>query len=222
MRRKLALITMIGALTLTAAAPPASAYEVIGTAHTEAVVTTTGSIDTAERDILGGLLFGIGDFAAEIGNEITQFRGITEAEYRAQTEAILDGFIAARGPELKPVLADLRSGEIHRVETGLTDLSQLYIDYLETVLKPDQYAAAVQGADPITTACGLAVVCVFYAAAAVHNTVVITGVAAVALAVWKACGVVNEQCATSGPYHLTRTRAETEYFVADVTRAARA
>jgi SdpC family antimicrobial peptide len=219
MRRKLALVAAIGALTFTVAAPPAGAYEVVGTTDTSSTITTS-DISTAEQEILNGLLFGIGDFAAQTGNEITQFQGITEAEYQAQAAVVLDGFTEAHGSELKPVLADLQSGNINRVETGLNDLAQLYSGYLEALIGPEDYAALQRSQDPAPTACGVAVVCVAYAAAAVHNTVAITGLAAVVVGGAVACGVWWVDCGLSAQQNTSR--AETEYFVAEVTRAAKA
>lgn len=232
MRRKLLLVATICALTVGVTSPPAGAYQSLGTADTPAAETVhtdslapAGSIDATERDILAGLLFGIGDFAAEIGIEVTQFRGITEAEYHSQVEEALDNFIEAHGPELKPVLADLRSGDIHRVETALTNLAQLFTGHLEAVYGPEQYALALQGTDPTPASpCGLAVVCFFYAAAAFHNTVIFTAAAiaalsaaaAIAVTVW--CGAPSSKCQIeSDP-----SRTEIEYLRAEIARAARA
>jgi len=228
MRRKLLLVATICALTVGVTSPPAGAYQSLGATDTPAAETVhtdslapAGSIDATERDILAGLLFGIGDFAAEIGNEVPAIAGLSKAEYQAQAEETLDGFISAHSVELKPVLADIRSGDINRVEVGLDGLARLYLGYVESQVSAEEYALLQQGQEYLP-ACGLAWACVV--TVVIHNTVAITSAAAVAISaalalaitVW--CGVTDKDC----QIERAPSRAEAEYFRAEIARAARA
>lgn len=210
-KKKLAAWVATAALVLTAViAPPAA--------------TASASDELTDEQIVLGLVFGVGDFADRIGTtadvqpsgeqDAAEAAAVYERSSREVTSELL-----ATSPELGTALDQIRAGDPTLTEEAFATIGDVLDEYAATQVAASEAAAA---ADPdqmqALSPCGVAVVCWAYAAAAVHNTVVVTGAAAVVVAAalwcgaWAWCG--NSVAPTSEKSQLMR-----EQFAVDVTRA---
>lgn len=188
---------------------------------------TPNSISEEDRDILRGLLFGTGPFAEEIGNEISQVPGVDVDDYNREAEVLLEDFIESDPRKISAAVADLTSGSVNDVQHGLDSLTETYVSHLEGIVGEDALAEAAfagTNGDVEPMACGLVAACaaavavVAYVTVFIHNNVGLTTVAGGGLVVALACGVWVHGCSNSSGG--TSERVASEYFVADLTRAA--
>ncbi|CAH0162570.1 MULTISPECIES: hypothetical protein [unclassified Microbacterium] len=212
-KKKLAAWVATAALVLTAmVAPPAA--------------TASGPAELTDEQMVLGLVFGVGDFADRIGTTADvrpsgeQDAGEAAAAYERSAQQVT-GELLAGSPELGTALDQIRQGDPALTEEAFATIG----DVLDGYAAQQVAAAETVPADPdqmqALSPCGVAVVCWAYAAAAVHNTVVVTGAAAVVVAAalwcgaWAWCG--NSAAPTSEKSQLMR-----EQFAVDVTRAVAA
>lgn len=180
-----------------------------------------GSTTAEDREIVGGLLFGIGDFAEETNNSVVIEDAELRQDYEEGATKSLDGFLESKGEDIADPLDDLKSGEVNRVNEGLDSVAQIYTEHVKDTVGEEAFAEAADEQGLSTAACGAAIACVAYAALAVHNTVAVTALAAAVVGGAVACGVWWVDCsANSAGVRAAEADAAAEEFVADVTRKA--
>lgn len=211
-KKRFAAWAATAALVLTAViAPPAA--------------NASAADELTDEQIVLGLVFGVGDFADRIGTTADvrpsgeQDAAEAAAVYEQSAEEVTSELLAT-SPELGAALDQIRAGDPTLTEEAFVTIGDVLDEYAAT-----QVAETEAAADPdqmqALSPCGVAVVCWAYAAAAVHNTVVVTGAAAVVVAAalwcgaWAWCG--NSVAPTSEKSQLMR-----EQFAVDVTRAVAA
>lgn len=151
--------------------------------------TSTGPSDL---EIIDALAYGTGDLARQLGTEVGSDLLVSDSfdldDYRAKAHEAGIEVLAAEQQRLQPVLADLRSGDLYRVQRASAELGQIVVKHTR-----DQMAA--QGIAPTelpsaegSGRCGAAVVCVAYAAVGVHNAAAVTAAVAVVVSVALWCG----------------------------------
>jgi hypothetical protein len=152
----------------------------------------------SDVEIVDALAYGAGNLARQLGTEVgsdTLTSGDLDVEdYRAKAHAASREVLAAERERLDPVLSDLRSGNVYRAQEASEELAQIVVDHTRQQMN-------AEGVDPVdlpsaerSGRCGVAVVCVAYAAVGLHNAAVATAAAAVVVSValwcgaWKWCG----------------------------------
>lgn len=211
------------AIGLTALiAPPASA------SPAPAASASAEAPAYSDKEIVLGLVFGVGDFAAQIGTkaEVQPQKGQTKAAankaYKAAA-AKAAAELLSRYPELSTAVNEFRSGDPVAAEQAFTVVGKVLNDYSKQKAS-EQGAVQKTGASSKSSskiACGVAVVCWAYAAAAVHNTVVVTGLVAVVIggALW--CGAWA-WCGSGKSGSLSaESKLKREQLAVDVALAAR-
>lgn len=212
-KKRIAAWVATAALVLTAIiAPPAA--------------TASAPDELTDEQIVLGLVFGVGDFADRIGTT-ADVRPVGEqdaadaaAEYERSAQAVT-GELIATSPELATALDQIRAGDPTLTEQAFATIGDVLDEYAAAQVAATDVVAADPDQVQALSPCGVAVVCWAYAAAAVHNTVVVTGAAAVVVAAalwcgaWAWCG--NSVAPTSEKSQLMR-----EQFAVDVTRAVAA
>jgi hypothetical protein len=153
------------------------------------VVATKGPTDL---EIIDALAFGAGDLARQLGTEVGSDVLVSEEfdvqDYRVKTRAASAEVLTAEHQRLAPVLADLRSGNVYRAQAASEQLGQIVVGYTRQQMEAEGVdLAALPSADG-SGRCGVAVVCVAYAAAGVHNAAVATAAVAVVVSVALWCG----------------------------------
>lgn len=156
--------------------------------------TTTSSTAAGPSDveIVDALAYGAGDLANELGTEVGKDLLVSDRfdvdDYRAKAHAASVEVLAAEQQRLEPILADLRSGNVYRVQKASADLGQIVVEHTRATMD-------AQGTTPDGTPsaegsgrCGAAVVCVAYAAVGLHNAAVATAAVAVVVSVALWCG----------------------------------
>lgn len=127
-------------------------------------------------------------------------------QYEHQARIATQEFMAAYQAELKPVFADLRSGDVFRTEVGLSSLHNLLIDHF----------GPVEDGETVAPACGVAAFgCVVYLGAVWHMGAAITAVVVVAAGVWLV-GAKYTEVVLDKDGNSIETRAAYERFVLDV------
>lgn len=211
----------------TLAAIGAAVAIVVGGLFAPTAVASSTNSDVTDEDIVLGLVFGVGEFADEIGTAAdvkpTAEHSAAEATavYKKSANAVTQELLADYD-ELGPALDLIRSGDPVATEEAFAVIGDVLDDYATTQVAEAESASLRKGAGQVQplSPCGVAIVCWAYAAAAVHNTVVVTGAAAVVVAAalwcgaWAWCG--NSASPTSEKSQLMR-----EQLVVDVTVAAR-
>lgn len=143
-------------------------------------------------EIVAALAYGAGELAGELGTELGRdvpVAGDFDVEtYRHQARSASREVLAAESPALDGVLVDLRSGDVFAVERASADLGEIVVEHTRDAMMREGVDPAAVGDEAITPSCGVAVVCVAYAAAAVHNAAVATAAAAVVVSVALWCG----------------------------------
>lgn len=156
--------------------------------------TTTSSTATgpSDVDIVDALAYGAGDLASELGTEVGKDLLVSDSfdldDYRAKARAASIDVLAAEQQRLKPVLADLRSGDVYRVQQGSADLGQIVVEHTRTTMDAQDIASDGLPSAEGSGRCGVAVVCVAYAAVGAHNAAVATAAVAVVVSVALWCG----------------------------------
>ncbi|WP_126412142.1 hypothetical protein [Actinomyces slackii] len=159
----------------------------------------------SDQQVVKGLMYGVGPVAEEIGFEIQLPESISEQEYVNAVDHTVNDLIATRSNEIHSAVTLIKSDDPLEVEKGLDALAQVGISYAEEKM-PE-----VVDQEPQPAACGAAVVCVAYLAAAVHNTVAITAFGAVVIG-----AAVYAGAWLWGPASAKVSAATRESFVVDV------
>jgi len=144
-----------------------------------------------DRELVLGLVFGVGEIADELGTTASVVSG-EDADgvlYEEQAQVAAADFLAYSGDGAAEALDLIRSGDPVDVLDGLEVLGSEIDTFVEARVGDPSGGATI-------AACGIAVVCVAYAAAAVHNTVALTAVAAVLIGAALWCGAWK-WCSTS-------------------------
>lgn len=176
--KKLRTVTSI--MTGLAVAMTLSISPTVATADTRNAEThSTESI--SDDDLLRGLIYGQGPIADKLGLQVTLPPDLSKAEYTKAVEYSIQELKAKYPDKLQKALAMLRDDDPVVVEKGLDGLSSILLEY-----EKDKLHGQTPDAEP--SACGVAVVCVAYAAAAVHNTVAVTGLAVLVMGAAVAAG----------------------------------
>lgn len=211
--------------TTLAAIGTAVAIVVGGMFAPTAVAASTNS-GVSDEDIVLGLVFGVGDFADDIGTaaDVRPTAELSAADatvaYEKSANAVTQDLLADYD-KLGPALDLIRSGDPVATEEAFAAIGEVLDEYATTQVAAAESTSLRSGVGQVQplSPCGVAIVCWAYAAAAVHNTVVVTGAAAVVVAAalwcgaWAWCG--NSASPTSGKSQLMR-----EQLVVDVTVAA--
>lgn len=183
-----------------------------------------GSTDATYSDgaVIEAVAFQTGPAASAVGTDLADVLPPSQLRlYRSQALRLIDG-AEARG-HLDGIVADIRSGNPAVVERALRSLSDELVASAEAEYGADVVREALRDQQAVGGygACSFAVVCVAYAAAAVHNTVAVTalavaaagGVIAPAAAVWKGKWFWSAASGADGS-SLTQDR-----YIADITAA---
>jgi hypothetical protein len=163
-----------------------------GTSTPSATGEATVGVGPSDVEILEALAYGSGDLArqlgVEIGADIPASSGFDLLDYRLKAEEASAELLAAERQRLRPVLEDLRSGDLYRVRDASETLGEIVVDH--TRQKMVSQNIDVTDESPVSGGgrCGFAVVCIAYAAAGVHNVVVATAGAAVVVGAALWCG----------------------------------
>lgn len=192
----------------------------------------------AEIEVLDGLLLGVGPFAEKIGSDVA---AVIPAEryddYVQEATAFREDLVAARPREVRAALSQIASGNVNRVEQGISAIGETLIEYGQEVtqeavdrgeLDESVIAAITDPAGTVTpnvctplTFCAVALV--VYAAVAVHNTAAVTALAAVVIGAWTWCGVTSGcSAATEVAGVQADDRVRYERLVSHVARSAAA
>ena len=159
----------------------------------------------SDRDILRGLMYGIGPVSEDVGIDIQLTADVSEEQYQSAVDHTVDDLIETHPEAIASALELIRSDDPLSVEQGLNLLSETAIDYANNKA-PE---SALQKSQP--AACGAAVVCVVYFVAAAHNTVAVTGLVAVVIG-----GAVYAGKWTWGPSSAKVSAASREALVMDI------
>lgn len=157
-----------------------------------AAADSSVSSGPSDVEVVEALAYGAGDLARQLGTEVGSDVLVSNAfdveDYRAKARAASHEVLEAEHVRLTPILAELRSGNVYRVQNASEDLGQIVVEYTRQQMD----AEAVDPADLPSAAgsgrCGVAVVCVAYAAVGVHNAAVATAAVAVVVSVALWCG----------------------------------
>jgi len=165
---------------------------VLGTEPTHAAAEPAADPGLSDVDIVDALAYGAGNLARQLGTEVGRDVLVSDrfdtADYRAKAHAASAEVLASERQRLDPVLADLRSGNVYRAQEASEALGRIVVDHTRQQMD-------AEGVDPTdlpsaegSGRCGVAVVCVAYAAVGLHNAAVATAAAAVVVSVALWCG----------------------------------
>jgi SdpC family antimicrobial peptide len=212
----------------TIAAMTAAVAIVLGGLFAPAAVASSTEPAVSDEELVLGLVFGVGDFADEIGTaaDVRATPEDTAAEaavkYEQSATAVTHELLAEYG-ELAPALDLIREGDPALTEEAFATVGDVLDDYAASQVAHLDGAATAPSAGDVQalSPCGVAVVCWAYAAAAVHNTVVVTGAAAVVVAAALWCGAWA-WCGSSAESASPQSELMREQLAVDVTVAAEA
>jgi SdpC family antimicrobial peptide len=208
--------------TRIAAWAAAAALVVAGVIAPPAATASTPEL-TDEQLVLG-LVFGVGEFADEIGTtaDVRPSAGEDAAQaaaaYELSAREVTDDLLAG-SDELAQALDQVRAGDPALTEQAFATIGDVLDGYAAEQVAESEAVAADPDRMQALSPCGVAVVCWAYAAAAVHNTVVVTGAAAVVVAAALWCGAWA-WCGNSVAPTTEKSQLMREQFAVDVTRAA--
>ncbi|WP_141718960.1 hypothetical protein [Curtobacterium sp. ER1/6] len=146
----------------------------------------------SDVEIVDALAYGSGDLASRLGTEVGKDLLVSDSfdlgDYRAKAHAASVEVLTAEQSRLEPVLADLRSGNVYRVEKASAKLGQIVVEHTREQMNARDVGPADFPSAESSGRCGAAVVCVAYAAVGVHNAAVATAAVAVVISVALWCG----------------------------------
>jgi hypothetical protein len=178
--------------SLTAlAAPVLLVAGLLGTSPSSAAhaATAGGPSDAA---IVEALAYGAGDLAHQLGTEVgvdvLVSDGFDVGGYREKARAASTEVLAAEQDRLEPVLQDVRSGDVYRVQAASAELGEIVVDHTRQRMDAEGVVPADLPSAEGSGRCGAAVVCVAYAAVGVHNAAVATAAVAVVVTAALWCG----------------------------------
>lgn len=203
------------AITLTAGnvAPGPPAQEKIS----ESAVAFT------DADLLLALVYGSGALADSLGTALrADDFGSPElaTDYARHVEEDAAVLLRDEKDALEPLLSSLRSDSAFEVDSAFTALQPIVHRHFEKGLREQGVALEQLEGEAPGARCGAAVVCIAYAAAAVHNVAVVTAAAAVVVAVALWCGAWK-WCSSSSSGANAMTQAAREQLVVTVRDALR-
>ena len=165
---------------------------VVGASPSHASVDSRAASEATDVEIIDALAYGAGDLArqlgTEVGSDVLVSRGFDVEDYRAKARAASAEVLAAERQRLDPVLAALRSGNVYRAQEASEELGQIVVDHTRQQMNAEGVDPADLPSAEGSGRCGVAVVCVAYAAVGVHNAAVATAAAAVVVSVALWCG----------------------------------
>jgi hypothetical protein len=177
-----------------------------------------------DADLLLALVYGSGALAHSLGTELrADDFGSPElaSDYARSVEDDAAVLLREEKEALKPVLGSLRSDSAFQVNGAFSALQPIVHRHFEKSLREEGVALEQLDGEAPGTRCGAAVVCIAYAAAAVHNVAVATAAAAVVVAVALWCGAWK-WCSSSSSGANEMTQAAREQLVVTVRDALRA
>ncbi len=210
-----------------------------GTEDATLSAVADGTFTAEEIDVVDGLIFGTGDFADEIGNSLETAMDRKEfSAYEAEAAELRDELLAENPREVRAALDQITSGNVNHVESGLKSLGDTMVAFAEeqtdeAIARGDIDAATVEqiadGSGEVSpNVCTPATFCAIgwalYAAVVAHNTVAVTGLAAVVVGGYLWCGI-ETGCSAGAGTASQRGATDTvayERFISLTTRAAAA
>lgn len=226
-RRVLLSATLLS--TFAIVSPVASAEEAqanVGGAGTEKVTVT--ELTSRDRQLLDGVLFGVGPVAEDLGNSIVPL--FTQDEYET-VQGYIDetsrAFVAAKPEETAKAVDLLRSGSVNSTESGIETLGAAFTEYLTETYSQEELDASVEviGENSVVPMCGVVAACAaavylaVYAGIVVHNAAAVTAAGAVVVSVYAWCGAWVG-CSLSSQTLTAQTgpeRVQVERFLAHAT-----
>lgn len=184
-----------------------------------AVAETQGPTD---EEILLGLVYGHGAVAKELDIVQEKPEKVSVSDYEEAINSSVNSLLndGAYNKKTAEALEQIRSDDPRIVENGIEDLGKVVLAQAEDNLSKDpelkREINSIKAGAKTEPQCGVGIVCVAYAAAAVHNTVVLTGLAAVVVGgalwagVWKWVG--------KGSVDSSEISAEREFLIAEITK----
>jgi hypothetical protein len=146
----------------------------------------------SDVEIINALAYGAGDLAGqlgtEVGSDVLVSGSFDVVDYREKARAASAEVLAAEHRRLEPVLADLRSGDVYRIQEASEELGEIVVDHTRQQMDAEGVDSADLPSAEGSGRCGVAVVCVAYAAVGAHNAAVATAAAAVVVSVALWCG----------------------------------
>lgn len=165
---------------------------VVGATPSHAAADPSAKPGPSDVEIVDALAYGAGDLARQLGTEVGSDVLVSSSfdveDYRVQARAASTEVLAAERKRLDPVLADLRSGNVYRAQEASEKLGQIVVDHTRQQMDAEGVDPADLPSAEGSGRCGVAVVCVAYAAVGAHNAVVATAAAAVVVSVALWCG----------------------------------
>jgi len=165
---------------------------VVGATPSHAAADPSAKPGPSDVEIVDALAYGAGDLArqlgTEVGSDVLVASSFDVEAYRMQARAASTEVLAAERKRLDPVLADLRSGNVYRAQEASEKLGQIVVDHTRQQMDAEGVDPADLPSAEGSGRCGVAVVCVAYAAVGAHNAVVATAAAAVVVSVALWCG----------------------------------
>lgn len=165
---------------------------VVGVSPSHAATDSSATSGPSDAEIVEALAYGAGDLArqlgTEVGSDVLVAGNFDVEDYRAKARAASAEVLAAERQRLDPVLADLRSGNVYRAQEASQELGQVVVDHTRRQMNAEGVDPADLPSAEGSGRCGVAVVCVAYAAVGVHNAAVATAAAAVVVSVALWCG----------------------------------
>lgn len=146
----------------------------------------------SDVEIVNALAFGAGDLAGRLGTEVGTDVLVSDDfdvdGYRAKARAASSEVLSAEKERLQPVLQGLRSGNVYRVQTASAELGAIVVDHTRKQMEAEGVDPAALPSAQGSGRCGVAVVCVAYAAVGAHNAAIATAAVAVVVSVALWCG----------------------------------
>jgi len=164
----------------------------VGMSPSHAAAEPSAKPGPTDVEIVDALAYGAGDLArqlgTEVGNDVLVSGGFDVEDYRVKASAASREVLAAERQRLDPVLADLRSGNVYRALSASEKLGQIVVEHTRQQMNAEGVDPADLPSAEGSGRCGVAVVCVAYAAVGLHNAAVATAAAAVVVSVALWCG----------------------------------
>lgn len=165
---------------------------VVSASPSHAAAEPSAKPGLSDVEIVEALAYGAGDLARQLGTEVGSDVLVSSSfdveDYRVQARAASTEVLAAERKRLDPVLADLRSRNVYRAQEASEKLGQIVVDHTRQQMDAEGVDPADLSSAEGSGRCGVAVVCVAYAAVGAHNAVVATAAAAVVVSVALWCG----------------------------------
>lgn len=164
----------------------------LGAQPANAAAEPVATSDPSDVEIVDALAYGAGDLArqlgTEVGSDVLVSGRFNVEDYRVKARSASEEVLATERQRLEPVLTDLRSGNVYRVQEASEKLGRIVVDHTRQQMNAEGVDPADLPSAEGSGRCGVAVVCVAYAAVGLHNAAVATAAAAVVVSVALWCG----------------------------------